>query len=325
MKAVIVDAQRFKNHDFVYEKNLFEKNEFEFEIKSCTNEEEVIEQCYDADVIMDVYTKIGAKAINAFTNCKAMIRYGIGFDVFNIEAATRRGIMVCNVPDYCISEVASHAATMILACARQLLYHTIHVRNGVWKSIPPYPKRRLSNQVLGLVGFGNIARQTAAYLKAFGFKMIAYDPFVLEKKFAELGVKSVSMEELCRESDYISIHIPLNEQTFHLINEEKIQTMKDGVVIVNTSRGAIICEEALIKALQSGKIGAVGLDVFENEPFEWKDHPFFNMNNVLLTPHVAYESAEASQVLRQRVAETALKVLMGGVPDFVVNRRELGL
>ena len=133
------------------------------------------------------------------------------------------------------------------------------------------------------------------------------------------------MEELCRESDYISIHIPLNEQTFHLINEEKIQTMKDGVVIVNTSRGGIICEEALIKALQSGKIGAVGLDVFENEPFEWKDHPFFNMNNVLLTPHVAYESAEASQVLKQRVAETALKVLMGGVPDFVVNRRELGL
>ena len=292
---------------------------------SCKSEDDIIAQCADADVVLDLGTPIGPKTMDALKKCKAYLRYGIGFDVLDVDAASARGIMICNMPHYCIKEVATQTMTLMLACLRQLVHQALGTRSGAWYVKKPYPLHSTRFLTLGFMGFGNIARKTSEMAKPFGFRMIAFDPYVSNEIFTQYGVARADKDELLAAADIISMHTPLNKETFHLIDKPEFAKMKEGVIIVNTSRGGTVCNEALVEALQSGKVAAAGLDVNEDEPIRDANHPLLKMENAIITPHSAFDTVEATLHLREVVAETAVKILRGEPLDNVVNRKALGL
>ena len=266
LKVIIPDAFR-SNEKLDAEQEIFDKHKILFQTANCRTDEEVIEKCKSADGIITIYADVNAKVIAKLEKCKVIVRFGIGYDNIDVQAATNKRIFVCNVPDFCIEEVAAHTMALILGIQRKITLYDAAVRKGEWGNLyTGYPLRRLSNQTLGLIGFGNTARETARYAAPFGFKIVAYDPYAPGTAFEEHRVRKVDMDELLSISDIVSIHIPLNENTRHLINKELISRMKDNVVVINTSRGPIIAQDDLIDALKSRKILAAGLDVFESEP-----------------------------------------------------------
>lgn len=325
MKVILLDSQVINGYDYSLEQKIIEDAGFIFVKESCKNEDEVIEKCLDADAILNITIKMTEKSISKLTNCKAMVRYGIGVDEFDIAAATKMGIKVCNVSTYCIPEVALHATSMLLASMRQLKHFDQAVGKGIWNQQLGRPMRRPSAQTVGLVGFGNIARTVASNLKGIGFQLIGYDPYVPEEVFAECGVTKVTLEELYEKADALSLHLPQTDETFHMFNKDSFAKLKDGVVIVNASRGGLIKEMDLIEALDTGKVGAVGLDVMETEPMKDTDNPLVHMEQVILSPHIAYRSQEANQELFCQVAETAVSILRGETPPNVLNKKALGL
>ncbi|MDR1774073.1 MAG: C-terminal binding protein [Clostridioides sp.] len=325
MKVVLLDSQVISGYDYSIERSILEKAGHEFVLETCKNEDDVIEKCLDADAILNICVRMSEKSISKLENCKVMIRYGIGYDEFDVNAATEKGIKVCNVSTYCIPEVAIHATTLILAVARQLKHYNNCVKAGIWNKSLGKKMRRPMNQTVGLVGFGNISRTVAKNLKGIGYNIIAYDPFLDKNVFTENGVRKVELEELYKEADIISLHSPQTEQTYHMLNKSAFEKMKDGVIVVNTARGGLICQDDLVEALKSGKVGGAGLDVLSEEPMTDVTNPLCDMENVILTPHIAYNSAEASNELFEQVAETAVKVLNGEVPNNVINKNKLAL
>lgn len=323
MKVVLADAFVLAEYGYAVESRILGEHGIEFRLENCRSSEEVVRRCADADVLLSVYTKVDGAMMDALPRCRGLIRYGVGYDVLDVDAATERGILVCNLPDYCQPEVATHTMALLLGVSRQLLHFTMEVRAGNWSTNSGRRMRRPSGQVLGLAGFGGIARLVAAYAKPFGYEVIAHDPLLPEAVFSEHGVRRVSFEELLARSDALSCHVPLNGKTFHLFNKNTFAQMKDGVILINTSRGGLVCEADLIEALRSGKIGGAGLDVYENEPVRTATHPLAAMNNVLLTPHIAYDSAEASHEQHTQVAVTAVRILQGEIPFNAVNKDRL--
>jgi D-3-phosphoglycerate dehydrogenase len=320
MKVYMVD--RYNSAEFRV-LDIFKNNGIEFIIENCKTEQEVIDQCADADALLVVYFPITKRIISHLDHCKVIMRYGIGYENVDVEAATEKGIAVCNLPDYCIPEVATHAMALILDAVRKTrrLHNELH--KGIWSKDLGADVHRLSELTLGLLGFGNIARTLAQYAKPFGISLIAYDPYIPENVFAQLGVKKVELDELFATSDIISIHVPLTPQTRHLINKANIAKMKDQVIIINTSRGPIICEADLVDALQAGKIKAAGLDVFEAEPIKDKNHPLLQFDNVTVTPHVSYGSVESREDMLQKASKTIVTVLSGEIPYNAVNKKTL--
>lgn len=323
MKVVLADAFSLEDFGYDVESRIFEANGVEFRLENCRTDEEVVTRCFDADILLSIYTKVNDVIMDALPRCKGLIRYGVGYDVLDVAAATERGILVCNLPDYCQIEVAMHTMAMLLATSRQLVHFSDQVKAGKWSADPGREMRRPSSQVLGLAGFGSIARLVATYAKPLGYQMIAYDPMLPENVFPDFDVRPVALEELMKQADVISCHTPLTEKTLHMFDKKAFASMKDGVTLINTSRGALICEADLIEALRSGKVGAAALDVMESEPILTANHPFATMNNVLLSPHIAYKSVEASYDQHRRVAETAMQILRGEVPSNTVNRGSL--
>jgi len=266
---------------------------------------------------------IGEDVLAGLPKCRGLVRYGIGYDVFDVDAATRRGIPVCNIPNYCIPEVASHTMALILGASRQLVHSTLGIRQGLWNQAPGrLTMHRFTSQTLGLLGFGHIAQEVAAYAKPFGFTVLAYDPYMPAAVFEKCGVRSATLDEVVAQSDILSCHTLLNDETRHMLNRERFAQMKDGVIIVNTSRAGVIDEAALIEALRSGKVAAAGLDVVEQDVMP-PDYPLLHMDHVTLTPHAAYNSYEATTELYRRVAETAVVILQGNMPDNAVNKKAL--
>lgn len=263
--------------------------------------------------------------MDALKNCKVILRYGIGYDVIDVDAATERGIKVCNSPLHCLDEVATHTVAMILAMERQLVFFNDLVKQGKWLANAGFKPHRLSTQTLGFVGFGNIARRAAEFAKGFGFHLIAYDPFLDAEKIEAHGVEKVSFDQLLEQADVISIHTPLLDSTYHLINRESIARMKDDVMIVNTSRGPIIAIDDLVQAVKSGKVRAAALDVVEGEPIVEAGHPLFETGRIICSPHAAYNSIEAEAQMMEVIAQTAVDVLNGKNPMNIVNRKALGL
>ena len=327
MKAVLVDNKPVYAMDISIQRRVCEQYGIEYVPLNCASEDEVIEKCRDADAILDIYTKMTPRIIDSLENCKVMVRFGIGYDVIDVEACTKKGIFVCNVPDYCIEEVATHTIALILAVSRKIAYYNDEVRKGKWVAASGYPMYRLSQQTVGFIGFGNIARQAAHYMSAFGSKLIAYDPFLPDAVFAEHNAEPVSLDELLARADIISLHTPLFDSTHHIIDKESIAKMKDGVLIVNTSRGPLICEKDLIEAVESGKVAGAGLDVVESEPLNEPDHPLFKTGRVVITPHAAFSTVDSNAELLEKVAETACQILKGDFNDRlvrrIVNRKEL--
>ncbi len=275
-----------------------------------TSADDILAVARDADAILVTYAKLTRELLMQLTRCKAIGRFGLGVDNIDLVAAKEKNIAVNYVPDYCIREVSDHAMALLLALIRKIPFSNKLVQGGRWEMPAVVPIRRLEGTVLGLVGFGNIPRLVAPKAKAFGMKVVAFDPFAKPALFKSAGVESVDFDTLLKTSDYISVHAPLTPQTRGLMNASAFAKMKKGAYIVNTARGPLIDEASLIAALDSGQIGGAGLDVVVAEPLA-KDSALLGRDNVIITPHTAFYSIEALEELQSKCASDVARVLSG--------------
>ena len=285
------------------------------------DEDEFIELAKDVDGILTSWgVRLNKRVISELKQCVIIGVGSIGVDMVDVEAATEAGIVVTNTPDVFIEEVADHAMMLLLAQNKLLKTLMRFSQEGRWFEMRPVPSAipRLWGQTLGLLGFGNVAVGVARRAKAFGLHIIAHDPYVSELKMTGEGVEPVTFKELVERSDYLSIHAPDNPGTHHLIGAAELKAMKSTAVIINTARGPLIDEKALIKALENGEIAGAGLDVTEQEP-PAKDNPLRNMENVILTPHTASASTRMRVETRRRAAREVALVLSGRWPMSCVN------
>jgi len=296
----------------------------------CKTEDDVIEAARDADAIVAQYATVGARAIAAFTRCRVIARYGTGVDIVDVDAATRRGILVTNVPsDWCQNEVADHAMALLLAAARKICTYDRATRAGAWRWQSGEPIHRMQGRALGLLSFGAIAQAIAARAHAFGMRVIAHDPYMAPDDVTAHGATPVSFDELIEQSDYLVIQAPLTKETHHLIGEAELRRMKPTLILINTARGPIINDDALYLALKEGWIAGAGLDDIEEEPAKLRDwkpvNPLFSLDNVVITPHAAYYSEEAIRTVRDFAAHEVVRVLTGKPPLSPVNAAQLAM
>jgi D-3-phosphoglycerate dehydrogenase len=275
---------------------------------------DVLAVASDADAILNTYLPWSAVSIARLKRCRIIARYGIGFDNVDLDAATDAGIVVTNVPDYSVEEVATHAMALILAALRKLIPADVSVRDGQWSVDQFRPIRRLSTLTVGLVGYGRIARKIAAPLQALGAAIIAHDPYLQDG--ADMP-PLLSLSGVLRQADIISLHVPLTDETRGMIAEDSLQEMKEGAILVNTSRGPLVDLDALRKALETGRLSAAALDVFDIEPLE--PARIKGIPNLIATPHMAYYSEQALQESQRKAATQVIKVLSGEQPDYQVN------
>ena len=283
-----------------------------------TSVEDIIAVAHDADAVIVCYAQITPAVVAGLNRCKVIGRTGLGVDNIDVPAAAARGITVTYVPDYCLREVSDHTMALLLALARKVTLANKLVQSGRWELPPLMPFRRLEGQVLGLIGFGNIPRAVVPKAKAFGLTVITHDPFVSKDVLASAGVEGVSFDDLLARSDFVSVHAPLMPATRGLVNAAAFAKMKKGAFVINTARGPLIDEPALIAALDSGHLGGAGLDVVTTEPLA-KDSPLIGRDNVILTPHTAFYSVEALIELQTKCATDVGRVLSGEKPVYPVK------
>jgi D-3-phosphoglycerate dehydrogenase / 2-oxoglutarate reductase len=271
---------------------------------------DILAVAQDADAILVTYAKLPAELLRELTRCKVIGRFGLGVDNIDLKAAAELGITVTYVPDYCMHEVSDHAMALLLALARKIPLSNQLVQNGRWEVPPVVPIHRIRGQVLGLVGFGNIPRTLAPKAKAFGLRVIAHDPFVQADVFAGAGVERMAFDELLRSSDFISVHAPLTPATRGMFNADAFAKMKRGAILINTARGPLVDEDALIAALDSGQLSAAALDVVTVEPLT-RQSRLLGRDNLVLTPHTGFYSVEALEELQTKCASDVARVLRG--------------
>lgn len=271
-----------------------------------------------ADALIIVDSPVSRQFMEQLTNCKAILRTGVGVDVIDVKSATDLGIAVINVPDLWIREVANHALALTLALNRRLFKLFDIVRSGKWVPIIPPPVGCLHGEVLGIVGLGQIGKALAKRASAFELEVIAVDPYVDNSVFDEFGVRSVTFDEMLDSSDYVSVHCPLTDETRHMFDEQAFDKMKSTAYLINTARGPIVDEKSLIHALQAGSIAGAGLDVLEDEPIA-SDSKLLTLENVVVTPHSAYYSDAAIGELPVRCGQEVARVLQGKTPLNLVN------
>ncbi len=275
----------------------------------CKTEEEVLAVCKDADAILSEYAPLSKNVLRQLKNCKIISNTAIGVDNIDVDSATELGIAVANVPGYCATDVAEHTMALILAYRRNIVRYDRAVKNNVWDLESAPEMRRLTGQVLGLVGFGGISRNVATMAKSFGMRVVTYSS-VPKELTDSFEVDSVDLEYLLQESDIISSHTPLNEKNRAFFNKDKFSKTKKKPLFVNTSRGGVVNEEDLIEALNNGQISGAALDVLENEPPEWSNK-LLSMENVIITPHAGFYSIEALEEVRRRSALNVTNFLRG--------------
>ena len=286
----------------------------------CESEEELKAAVTDADAVITQFARLSAPVVAAMTRARAIVRYGIGVDNVDLDAARQHGIPVSNIPDYCIDEVADHTLSFILAVTRQVVTHTADLRAGHWRlAVPVSGMKVLRDQTVGLVGFGRIGREVAARLLAFKCRVLVYDPMVPMAEIQRLGALSVPLTQLLAESDIVSLHCPSTPATRHIIGPAALAAMKPGALLVNVARGDLVDTNALLDALQSGHLGAAALDVFDPEPLPLA-HALRTLPNVVIAPHIASVSVTAVQALRQGAIARAVAAVRGQLPDNVVNQ-----
>jgi D-3-phosphoglycerate dehydrogenase / 2-oxoglutarate reductase len=302
--------------DVDIERAIIEGAGFQLVASQCKNEDEVIEHGRDADGVLAQYAPIGVRAIDAFTRCRVIARYGTGVDIVDVDAATRRGIQVTNAPNqWCADEVADHAIALWLAAARKVCEYDQAVRRGEWRWQTGHPIWRLRGRVFGLLSFGSIARSIAERVRPFGVDIWAHDPFLDQSEIRRRHVQPVSFDELVEGSDYLVIQSPLTPETHHLFNRETLRRMKQTAILINTARGPIVEDAAVYQALTEGWIAGAAFDDIEEEPAKQRDwrpvNRLFQLPNVIITPHAAYYSEESIRTVRQIAAEEAVRVLSG--------------
>jgi D-3-phosphoglycerate dehydrogenase len=287
------------------------------------NENEIVEVARDAQVILcGGAPKITSSVIRKLAQLRGVVRYGIGVDTVDLAACARRGVYVANVPDYCIEEVAMHALTLILTWARKIPLARSNTRSGLWEVSPVKPLQSPCDTILGLLGFGRIARSLCRMARGVGFKVWVTDPYVAKSRILKQGAQPVALTRLVRNCDIISLHLPLTSKTRHIIDEKRLKQMKPGAYLVNTARGDLIEEKALHLALAQRWIAGAALDVMENEPPSG-DHPLRTMDNVVLTPHCAWYTERSQRELRIKACAEVIRVLRGDIPKNLVNKKAL--
>jgi len=272
-----------------------------------------------ADAVLLNLFPMTAEVIGSLSRCRIISRYGTGYDNVDVEAATRAGIWVARVPDYATEDASDHAIALLLSCVRQIAAKDRHVRSGEWNVQLPSRVSRIDGKVLGIAGYGHVGRAVHRKLSGFPFsRILIYDPHKDPAMIRSRGAEPVSFDQFLAESDYISLHVPLNHETRHMIGRSELAKMKDGAILVNTARGAVIDEPELVDALSSGKLSAAGLDVFEQEPMVATSQ-LRMLDNVVLTDHTGYYSEESIGELKTKAAQNVLRVLTGNPPVSPVN------
>jgi D-3-phosphoglycerate dehydrogenase len=280
--------------------------------------EEIIALAADVNAILACWKQVPTAALDAAPRCCIVSRYGIGLDNIPVDHATQLGIVVTNVPDFCLDEVAEHTLALIMACGRRIVPHVAATRQGIWNQQLAPGMPRLRGQTLGLVGYGNIAQAVAQRARALGMEIIAYTPRLAPDALAPWGRATNDLNELLAVADYVSLHLPLTPATRGLIDADALRRMKPTAYLINTSRGAIVDENALLAALDQGQIAGAALDVMSSEP-PAPDHPLLRHERVIATPHVAFYSEAAIVDLATKAARHVAQALRGEVPDRVVN------
>lgn len=294
---------------------------------------DIKEEAKDADAIMVEMEEVGREIIDSAEKCKIISIYATGFDNVDVGAATEKGIYVTTVGDYCKEEVQNHTLALILSSVRKLFTYSKAVKSGKWEAKIGKPIRSfidlkevgvpihaIRDLTLGIFGFGRIGRGLCRKAKSIGFNVIVYDSYVSNDQIAKEGAKPVNFSELLEKSDVISIHAPLTEKTRHMFSYDEFKRMKNSAILVNTARGSIVDEKALIKALEEKEIQAAALDVLEDETPPSEDNPLFQLDNVIITPHSAFYSEESQMELRKRATDQVIQALKGEIPDNLVNK-----
>jgi len=290
----------------------------ELRVASSASADDILAVARDADAILVTYAKLPGELLRQLRRCKAIGRFGLGVDNIDVAAAAELGMTVTYVPDYCMQEVSDHAMALLLALARKVPQSNALVQAGRWDMPAVVPIHRLAGRVLGLVGFGNIPRALAPKAKAFGLRVVAHDPNVSQQALAAAGVESMSFDRLLEISDFVSIHAPLLAATRGLFNAEVFGKMKQGACLINTARGPLVDEDALLAALDSGRLAGAALDVIAVEPLP-KGSRLIGRDNVVLTPHTGFYSVEALNELQTKCAADVARVLSGEKPVYPVK------
>ncbi len=276
----------------------------------------------DADAVLVNLFLLTKDIIDSMENCRVIVRYGVGYDNVDVDAATAKGIWMSRVPDYSLEDVSDHALALLLSSVRKIAYKDRKVREGKWNLHKDWPAFRIAGKTLGILGFGAIARVLFRKISSLGLeKVLIYDPYVPTAEIEKLGGIPASLEDLVSQSDFISIHAPLTKETEGIISEKEFADMKANCILVNTSRGPLVNEEALYQALKDGQIAAAGIDVFNSEPLT-ANSPLRTLENITLTDHTGWYSEESIVELKTKAAENVLAVLKGGKPVYPVNNIE---
>lgn len=282
--------------------------------------ESALQAARSGDVVMIQSSRplLPRAVIEGLERCRCIVRLGTGYDNIDVATATQRGILVCNTPTYCVDDVADHALALLMGSLRHLARQDRWLRAGRWDRTGARPARRSRGRTMGFIGFGRIARALAERVSGFSMRLLAYDPYIDADEAQRYGAHKVELDELLRGADFISIHCPLTDETHHLLSSREFGLMKEGVFLVNTSRGPIIDESALVEALRSGQVWGAGLDVFEREPLPL-DSALRELDNVTLTPHVGANSEESLVDVYDIGSQIAIDVCRGRWPEWVLN------
>lgn len=314
---VIVSDNR--HGDYSIEAAILKPVNAEVVIENCTTEEEMIIACKDAHGVLLDLAPMTAKVVESLTKCRVISRYGVGYDNVDVQSCTKKKIYVANVPDYCMEDVSDHALALFFSCVRQITLRDKLVRQGQW-NMDRRGIYRIKDKVFTLMGFGNIARCLIKKLSGLGLKKIlVYDPYVSKETIEGMGAQKADFETVLAEADYISLHMPVTAETSGIIDEKAFALMKNNAVLINTARGQLIDEKALIDALLNKKIACAGLDTHNKEPL-LPDSPLIKMDNCILTDHLGFSSVESMSELHTKIAQNIKAVLEGGEPKYWVNK-----
>ncbi len=286
------------------------------------SESEVLEVTKDADVVVVNMVPVTESLIDSWTRCKMVIRHGAGYDNVDVGALTKRGILLEYMPDYCMDEVAEHAIALMFACARKIVWSRKvlddSVARGQWDFKPIMPMYRLDGATVGILGCGRIGSLVYKKLKHFGVKFLVCDPYLSEKRKAKIDAEFVDLKTLCEKSDYITVHTPLNENTYGIIDSQVLSWMKPTAYLINTSRGGMVDHSALSEALKSGEIAGAGIDVYDKEPPD-PEFELLDLDNIVLTPHLSWYSVDAEWSIRKKIVEAIDMFIAGKSPRCAVN------
>ena len=283
-------------------------------VAQCKTEDDLIAACAGADGLLFQYAPLTARVLDRLERCRVIVRYGTGMDTIDIPAAVARGIVCCNVTGFYLSEVADHTMALLLACGRAIVKLNDSVRGGEWDAVGVAKStRRMAGQTIGFIGLGAIAAAVTSRARAFDLHPIAFSPRAPDSAFEASGIRRVDLDELLRTSDFVSVHTPLRAETQHLIDARALELMKPTAYLINTARGGLVDNQALLSALESGSIAGAALDVFDPEPMP-ADSPLRQAPNLIITPHAGFYSLASIEILRRETAAEVARVLSGQEP-----------